>query len=376
MSWLNWANNTSKNENHPEFSVNAAEARRLKLESERKSRREARDKRQLELQSIRQQQELYNQGLSDLFSIAVDIFESDLSDNQTPVSMPNFDELNADNGADAIKNLGQIKISWDAEEPAYFFQKLETELQIFEVNKQFTKRQALLRCLPDDVAKEFKHLVTLQENAAGTQAYKTLKTAILKAYGPRPEHAFQRAMARVMVGKPSSLLKLLIADICPTQMAGCTHCATTIWGLFQLQIPMYLKNALANDVFSEATMHDIMDRADNSWAANQPDTQISSVEKPAAPEKTSEIAAVSNRGRGGRGRGQRGNRGGRGGGRGGNNNSNQNDKPDPRGQRHSSNPPWNSCKAHWQFAGDAWACQSPTTCPLKDQVTPKNSNRN
>ena len=120
-------------------------------------------------------------------------------------------------------------------------------------------------------------------------------------------------------------------------------------------------------------MHDIMDRADNSWAANQPDTQVSSIEKPAATEKTNEVAAVTTRGRGGRGRGQRGNRGGRGGGRGNNKNSNQNDQPDPRGQRHSSNPPWNSCKAHWQFAGDAWACQSPTTCPLKDQITPKNS---
>ena len=56
--------------------------------------------------------------------------------------MANFDELNEDNGADAIKSLGQIKVNWDAENPQYFFQKLETELQIFSINKQFTKRQA------------------------------------------------------------------------------------------------------------------------------------------------------------------------------------------------------------------------------------------
>ena len=141
---------------------------------------------------------------------------------------------------------------------------------------------------------------------------------------------------------------------------------------------MYLKNGLANEEFNAATMHQIMDKADNYWAANQ-DKQVAAVSSPVTttvPSPTTpsapsaEIASVT-RGRGGfRGqRGGRGFRGGRGGNRGGNN---QSQGPDPRGKRHESNPPWNSCAAHWVFYDKAWKCQAPTTCPLKDKVTPKN----
>ena len=289
----------------------------------------------------------------------------------------NFDEKNEDNGADAIKSLGQIKVNWDSENPEYFFQKLETELQIFSINKQFTKRQALIRCLPDEVAKEFMHLVTLQETQAGDLSYKTLKTAVIKAYGPRPGDAFQRALNRVMIGKPSVLLKLLISDICCNNLAGCC-CSKTVWGLFQNQIPVYLKTGLANETFDATNMHGIMDRADNLWAANQVEKQVSAVSStnsaPAnAIENNSEVAAIgrgrgnfSNRGRGNRNRLRGSTRGGRG--------NNQNSGPDPRGKRHESNPPWNSCGAHWVYADAAWKCQSPTTCPLKNKVTPKTSN--
>ena len=116
-----------------------------------------------------------------------------------------------------------------------------------------------------------------------------------------------------------------------------------------------------------------MERADNLWSANQ-DKQISAVSvaakavtKVAVTEPDSEIAAVgrgrgnfNNRGRGFRGRG-------RGNGRGAQNG------PDPRGKRHESNPPWNSCSAHWVYAEKAFKCQSPTTCPMKDKITPKSN---
>ena len=114
-----------------------------------------------------------------------------------------------------------------------------------------------------------------------------------------------------------------------------------------------------------------MERADNLWSANQ-DKQISAVSVASkvvteTKETNSEIAAVG-RGRGnfnGRGRG-----GFRGRGRGNQNRGAQNG-PDPRGKRHESNPPWNSCSAHWVYADKAFKCQSPTTCPLKDKITPK-----
>ena len=224
--------------------------------------------------------------------------------------------------------------------------------------------------------------MTLQETAAGNTPYKDLKVAIVKAFGPRPGAAFQRAMSRVMVSKPSVYLKLVVSDICKQNLQNCC-CNSTVWGLFQLQAPMYLKNGLANETFNATNMQSIMDKADNLWDANQA-TQVAISAVSATPSVSSpvttgtesqpEVAAIA-RGRANlRNRGVR-NRGGRGRGRGGNQAQPQNqNQPDPRGKRHESNPPWNSCKAHWLHAENAWQCQSPTTCPLKNKTTPKSSN--
>ena len=381
MSWLNAITKSTRSGN-PNFTSEAREARRAQLEADRILKQQRRSDRQNFFKAgisapsspvslsksttpaLRTLEE-DRASLPDLFLISADLFEDEI--------MANFDTLDAENGADALKSLGQIKVSWDGENPAYFFQKLETELQIFSINKQFTKRQALIRCLPDEVAKEFMHLVTLEENAAGNTPYKDLKTALIKAYGPRPGDAFQRAMARVMVSKPSVYLKLLVSDLCKQNLVNCC-CSTTVWGLFQLQIPMYLKTGLANEVFNANNMHNIMDKADNLWAANQTNRQISALSTTATPnaptdtsvQNAAEVAAVG-RGRGnfrGRGRGRGGNNRGRGG-------QNQTTQEDPRGKRHPSNPPWNSCTAHWLYHEAAWKCQAPTTCPMKNKTTPK-----
>ena len=166
-----------------------------------------------------------------------------------------------------------------------------------------------------------------------------------------------------MVGKPSVLLKLLISDICNHNIANCC-CKTTVWGLFQNKIPMYLRTGLANEDFNATNMHAIMDRADNLYAANQTDKSVASVtaKTSVSPPDTAEVSSVArgrgngrNRGRGFRNRGSRGGQSG----------------PDPRGKRHDSNPPWNACSAHWVYADEAFKCQSPMTCPMKDKVKPK-----
>ena len=353
------------------------EARNKKLAEDRLIRAKQRAERKKLLLAAEKAQKEANEALADFLAIDPDLFADT---NETPTAdidvedlldleedkMVNFDAENTDNGADAIKSLGQIKVNWDNENPKYFFQKLETELQIFSINKQFTKRQALIRCLPDEVAKEFMHLVILQETEAGDLSYKDLKDALIKAYGPRLGDAFQRALDRVMVGKPSVLLKLLISDICNHNLATCC-CKTTVWGLFQTKIPMYLKTGLANEDFNATNMHAIMDRADNLYAANQTDKTVASVTTKTAvsPPDTAEVSSVArgrgngrNRGRGFRNRGSRGGRGGQSG-------------PDPRGKRHDSNPPWNTCSAHWVYADEAFKCPSPMTCPMKDKVKPK-----
>lgn len=385
MSWITGYTKASTSKATEESALR--EEKRKKLEQERLSRNQKREAHREQLQKAIESRREADKALQGLLDIDPDIFSTSDSDKSeispeeesellSIPTMANFDELNADNGADAMKNLGQIKVNWDADDPQYFFQKLETELQIFEINKQFTKRQALIRLIPDAVGKEFKHLINLQETEAGTLAYKVLKTALIKAYGPRPGDAYQRAVNRVMTGKPSVLLKLIISDICKSNMSDCC-CSSTIWGIFEQKIPLYLKSGLANEVFNATNMQNIMDKADNYWAANQVENQVSAVSTPvtAATTVSSPVTAANNsevsaigRGRGNSFRG-RYNRGGRRGGRG--TRGNQNGGQDPRGKRHESNPPWNSCGAHWVYAEDAFKCQSPTTCPLKDKVKPK-----
>ena len=140
---------------------------------------------------------------------------------------------------------------------------------------------------------------------------------------------------------------------------------------------MYLKNGLANEELTVNNIQAIMDRADNFWAANQADEQVAAVTTTTPPttqnpstQNTAEadIAAV-NRGRGQGFRGASG-YGGRGRGRGGKP-ENFNPQNDPRGKRHESNPPWNSCTAHWLYSDKAWKCQAPLTCPMKNKTTPK-----
>ena len=384
MSWITGYKKASTSKASEESALR--EEKRKKLEQERLSRNQKRTAHREQLQRAIESRREAEKALQGLLEIDPDIFNSSDSDKieispeeeselLSIPTMANFDELNADNGADAMKNLGQIRVNWDADDPQYFFQKLETELQIFEINKQFTKRQALIRLIPDAVGKEFKHLINLQETEAGTLAYKVLKTALIKAYGPRPGDSYQRAVNRVMTGKPSVLLKLIISDICNKNMSDCC-CSSTIWGIFEQKIPLYLKSGLANEVFNATNMQNIMDKADNYWAANQVENQVSAVSTPGtAAQVSSPVTAANNsevsaigRGRGNSFRG-RYNRGGRRGGRG--TRGNQSGGQDPRGKRHESNPPWNSCGAHWVYAEDAFKCQSPTTCPLKDKVKPK-----
>ena len=157
MSWLNWSSTTSTRSGNPNFTQQARGERRVKLEADRLFKAQKKADRQAFFKAgiseppspislsksttpVKENKDYDLQSLPDIFFIDIDVFQE--------VRMVNFDSKNDDNGADAMKNLGQIRISWDPEDPSYFFSKLETELQIFSINKQFTKRQALIRtCL-------------------------------------------------------------------------------------------------------------------------------------------------------------------------------------------------------------------------------------
>ena len=157
MSWLGY-----KSKSLQDNQTDSREEKRKKLETARKERDERRNQLQKHLKQAQIARQEAEQILQEFCDIALD-----LSDNDTPidnsevdiediiidpaVTMVNFDEDNKENGDDAMKNLGQIKVKWNAENPDFFFAQLETELQIFSILKQFTKRQALIRSLPEEI---------------------------------------------------------------------------------------------------------------------------------------------------------------------------------------------------------------------------------
>ena len=141
MSWLSGYKSKSV-QNQAEI----REERRQKLEAERLQRAQNRNRIQKQLQDAQKAREEADAVLQQFLEIAPDLFDDETPVNDSSevdiddiVTMVNFDEENAENGADAMKNLGQIKVKWNAENPDFFFAQLETELQIFSILKQFTK---------------------------------------------------------------------------------------------------------------------------------------------------------------------------------------------------------------------------------------------
>ena len=93
------------------------------------------------------------------------------------------------------------------------------------VRKQYTKFQVLSTILPKKVEDEMKALLVKSEaEFPAKDAYKQLKTEVLRIFGPKPEGAVERALSRVMVETPSQLARALVNDICKTQLKGCKCC--------------------------------------------------------------------------------------------------------------------------------------------------------
>ena len=58
-----------------------------------------------------------------------------------------------------------------------------------------------------------------------------MKQAILKIFGPKPEVAVDRALGRVLAGKPSELARDLVNDI--NEDLDCDKCAAVVASLWK-----------------------------------------------------------------------------------------------------------------------------------------------
>ena len=333
--------------------------------------------------------------------------ESKEAQAEVPVIMPEgdvvapvpYDTATGEDGEDAYKKLSSIKMPFCTQDPKYWFNNFERKLKNCEVKSQRAKKDALHEQLPKAVEDEVKNLLRLGEDEEGPQPYKDLKVRLLSLYQPKPEDAFDRAMSRVMTGKPSTLARQIINDICDCRIPlGSSCCARQVFGMWRRSLPVHVKAHISNQVFTSTTYETVLQIADNVYASHKSSSSSTSAPTVAAvaapmsgtgaqattgvqqsvnPQSGQQVAAFQSQGhgrgnRGGRGnqaqgqnrggnrgsgstrggnfnRGQRGNQGSRGGqsGQGGEGH------PVHQGRRHHSQPPLECCRTHWVFGGQA-----------------------
>ena len=332
-----------------------------------------------------------------------------------------FEEENGTDGADALSKAiaALAKHTWEPNDPCFWFNQAEIKMQQAGVKKQFTKLQALSTCLPREVMEDIKPFLRKKENDfPNKDAYLQTKNHILDVFGQGVDAAFDRAMARVLTGKPSQLARQLVDDLCDHELDGCC-CNKFIGGLWRRQLPSGVKQQISDIPFDKDNFSAICKKADKVYTSTRPsiEPKIAAI-APAAPSAPAvydeafheswsglpqdpEVAAVGyGRGGGRGGRGGRGQRGqGRGGGqgrgqganrgqgnqgRGGNNNQGQGRGQRGGGQgqghsrhktqRHADLPPFETCFRHWTYGKSAHFCMEPGTCPWKDFWAPKANN--
>ena len=328
-----------------------------------------------------------------------------------PVTMTNYDAEDGVDLADALhKATSNLKgFNFDMDDLSYVFNQIEIEMKASGIKKNFTKLQCLTKILPKKVIDQIKPLLRKQESDfTDRNAYLLAKKDILRIFGPKPDAAFQRAMGRVLVDRPSDLAREILNDMCRHEMTGCC-CDGWVYGLWVRQLPSSCKQAIAHHKFSKETFDDILQLADNVYASTRPAASVAALEgygnstlndsRDATNTGFNEdgegphhaaIAAASWSFRGGRGQGRggrgyynnRGNRGGRGAATGGSAQANQNSSnpnqqysatnPRWKGPRHPDNPPFNSCRKHWDWGKSARFCLEPGTCPWKKFFLPRN----
>ena len=333
--------------------------------------------------------------------------------------MANYDETTGTDGANALeKSCSGLKgYDFDEQDLGFYFNQVELQMRQNGVKKNYTKFLVLTAILPAKVRDQVKALLRKQESEytdANQQPYKILKEKILKIYRPPQESRFERAMSRVLSGKPSELARALVSDLCDHELVGCC-CGHIIVGFWKRQLPLSVRQAIASEEFNADTFDQVVQHADDvmnqtkmglfmspgvsalSGAVSLPAPQVFDEafheEWPNASQQQQVAAFGYSRGRGGnrggrgQGRGQRGGRGNgrgsgfsRGGGQGGQNGqgSNQgqgqgkgNSHPRHKTQRHPDSPPFQSCFRHWTFGKSAHFCMEPGTCPWKDFYVPK-----
>ena len=168
------------------------------------------------------------------------------------INMPDIVNFEDENGTDDNRALQEAtraldKLQWNDCDVPFFFAQAEIKMGSVGAKKQFTKFQVLSSILPPKVIEEVKDLLCLQETEfTDNDAYKQLKTEVLRIFGPKPEDAIERALSRVLVGKPSQLARALVRGICKKKLRGCGCCPPIVMALWKICLSTAVKAGIAH----------------------------------------------------------------------------------------------------------------------------------
>ena len=217
----------------------------------------------------------------------------------------------------------------------------------------------------------------MEDEFPQNDAYKTLKKEVLRIFGPKPEAGMDRALNRVLTGKPSQLARALVDDMCKADF-NCQCCPSNVLAMWKKQLPTQVRAGIAHCAFTKDTFNKVVELADDIFDDTQGSARVAAVaavKTPVSLDETQpaipypEVAAIRGRGRG-RGRGNRGGRGGRGG-QGGQ--ASQPQQGSRRGPKHPDLPPgdFKWCGMHHKWGKNSYFCADPTNCPWKDITAPR-----
>ena len=231
-----------------------------------------------------------------------------------------------------------------------------------------------------------------EDEFPNNDAYLVLKTEVLRIFGPRPSEAVERALNRVLVGKPSQLARAIIRDICKNKL-DCQCCPAVVETLWKRHLSSAVRAGVAHMTFNKTNLNALLELADDIHANTSQNSSASATvaamslneTQPALPYPVPEVSAVSRgggrgggrggqfRGSGRGGRGGRGNRGGSGSGGNSGGGGSQPSQPRHKGTKHPDLPPgdWQGCNMHFKWGRGSYFCTEPTTCPWKNIVAPK-----
>ena len=127
------------------------------------------------------------------------------------------------------------------------------------------KFQVSSNILPQKFQDEVKSLFWATEFPYNNP-YKLLKTEVLRNFVPKTGSSMDRALGRVLSGKPSQLARALVTDVCKIEL-NCDCCPDNVLALWRRQLPSHVRVGITSLPFNKDNFNNVVN---HSAALNMP----------------------------------------------------------------------------------------------------------